>query len=105
MTVAASSGFVVSLVTSAATASTSVDGRGVNSFIICILGLLNVSGTRVRATEVAFHGVDVVSILIMGMISSVVVLNLRGAGNGSEASKSKGLEHSEYLHPGSAQPI
>ena len=89
---AATSGFVVSLVTSAATASTSVDGRGVNSFVILILGLLNVSGTRVRATEVAL---DLV----------VMMLDLRGAGNGSEASKSKGLEHIEYLHPGSAQPI
>ena len=92
---AATSGFVVSLVTSAATASTSVDGRGVNSFVILILGLLNVSGTRVRATEVAWDLVVMV----------VITLDLRGAGNGSEASKSKGLEHIEYLHPGSAQPI
>ena len=95
----------VGVVAMAANAATSVGGVGVNFGVIFILRLLDVSGARVRTTEVAFHGVDVVSILIMGMISSVVVLNLRGAGNGSEASKSKGLEHSEYLHPGSAQPI
>lgn len=82
----------VSIVASAAKASTSVDGGGINSFVISILGLLNESGEGAWALELAW---DVVAVTIMAVGRTMVVLYFSCKSSCSEASKRESLEHVE----------
>ena len=109
MTVAASSGFVVSLVTSAALRATSIDGIAVDLAVVGVLGLLYKTGKLswamvaavVMAMSVSMMSVtvsvavamivDMVAVLVVSMRIGEVVLNC--ACSSSEASKSEGLEH------------
>ena len=109
MTVAASSGFVVSLVTSAALRATSIDGIAVDLAVVGVLGLLyktgklswamvaavvmamSVSMMSVTVSVAVAMTVDMVAVLVVSMRIGEVVLNC--ACSSSEASKSEGLEH------------
>ena len=84
----------VSIVASAAKASTSVDGGGINSFVISVLGLLDESGEGAWALVLAWN---VVAVTIMAVMSTMVVLNFSCRSNCSEASKRESLKHFEYF--------
>ena len=89
VTVETASSGTVSIVASAAKASTPVDGGGINSFVISLLGLLDKSGERAWALVLAWNAEAV-----------VVTLNFSCGSNGGEASKRESLEHVESFLEG-----